>query len=126
MKKQKINVDSIFTIKVKDIDAAGNCSVEFVFKYYDFIEDGKKEPYDEYIGKVFKMKMNQNGDVIGSIENDEYPFSVYPEEPKKIKDEWITVKTIYKKGLSEPMKIERKYVFSEMLIISTIIIIIKN
>ena len=72
-------------------------------------------PNDEYIGKIIKMKMNQNGDVIETNENIDFSFSVYPQEPKKIKDEWTTVNTTYVKGVSEPIKLEKKYIFSEIL-----------
>ena len=107
-------LDSIVIFEVKDIDAAGNYSVEMVFKSFDFLVDGKKMPNDE-IGKVIKIKMNQNGDIIESNINIDYCFSVYPEEPKKIKDEWTIVNTIYEKGESEPIKMEKKYIFSEIL-----------
>ena len=104
-------VDSIFTIEVKDIDAVGNYSLESVIKSFDLLVDEKKMPNDEYIGKVIKMKMNQNGDVIETNDNIDYAFSVYPEEPKKIKDEWTIVNTIYEKGESEPIKMEKKIYF---------------
>lgn len=108
-------VDSIASMEVKDMDAAGNYSVETVYKSFDLLVDGKKMPNDEYIGKVIKMKLNQNGDLIESSDIFDLTFSVYPEEPKKIKDEWTTVNTSYEKGVSEPIKIEKKYVFSEVL-----------
>lgn len=115
-----INIKSVckFSIEVKDMDEFENKTLEIICISAEMYSDGKKVPCHEYDNiPVITMKLNEKNEPIDTSHQTDLSFSLYPEEPKKINDEWTMVSKPFPKSKNRNQAIEdvKNYTFSDLI-----------
>ena len=119
----KMNIKSvtilIFTVEVKEVDELENKTLEIALISAELYLDGEKIPCHEYDNiPLITMKLNKKDELIEMNYPTDYSFSLYPEEPKKINDEWTIVDKPFpkkSKNCNEAIEKVKNYIFSDLI-----------